>query len=44
MYENLNSVGTQFVKRLVSAVLSRFHFRKENVAYVRYVSASAISR
>ena len=44
MYGNLNSLGIQFVKKLVSPVSSRFHFRKENVAYVRSVSASAISR
>lgn len=44
MYVNLNSVGIQFVKRMVSAVLSRCYFRQENVAYVWNVFAPALRR
>lgn len=33
MFAILNNVGTQFVKRLCSAVLSRWNFCQEIVAY-----------
>lgn len=44
MYVILNIVGIQFVKEMVSAVLSRCYFRQENVAYVWNVSSPALFR
>ncbi len=44
MFNKTNKLGTQFVKRMIRAVLSRWNFCQEIVAYVWIVSHSAVFR
>ena len=44
MLAMLNTFGIQFVKRMVSALLSRYHFCQRMWPYVRNVSHPVVSR